>query len=183
MVAWRRDKYEPMGGPAGGNGGRGGHVVIESTHDLNTLVDFRFKSKFQAPSGQKGGPKGMHGKNAEDLIIRVPVGTVIKDAKTKVVIADLIAADQRVMVAEGGHGGRGNAMLATPTRRAPHHCEPGQPGVARNLELELKILADVGIIGLPNAGKSTWKAVSRFCRISTTRNVVRAAKMRRRVVN
>jgi len=159
MVAWRREKYEPMGGPAGGNGGRGGHVVVESTNDLNTLIDFRFKSIFQAPNGQRGGPKSMHGKNAEDLIIRVPVGTVIKDAKTGAVVADLALEGQKVMVAEGGHGGRGNSVLASPTRRAPHFCEPGQTGVARRLEFELKILADVGLIGLPNAGKSTLLSV------------------------
>lgn len=159
MVAWRREKYEPLGRPAGGNGGRGGHVFIEATADLSTLVDFRFKSKFEALPGQRGGPKSMHGKNANDLIIRVPIGTVIKDAASGEVIADLVANGQRVIVAEGGAGGRGNSMMASATRRAPHFCEPGQSGIKRRLELELKILADVGIIGLPNAGKSTLLSV------------------------
>lgn len=159
IVAWRREKYEPMGGPAGGSGGRGGHVFVESSDDLSTLIDFRFKSKFAAAHGGRGRPKGMHGRAAPDLIIKVPVGTVIKDRESGEVIADLVAAKQRVMVAEGGAGGRGNALLSTPTRRAPHFCEPGQRGVLRQLELELKILADVGIIGLPNAGKSTLLSV------------------------
>ncbi len=159
MVAWRRDKYEPNGGPAGGNGGRGGAVYIEATPDLNTLIDFRFKNKFAAENGAKGGPKSMHGKAGHDLTIKVPMGTVVRDAKTKKIVADLTEANQRVLVAEGGKGGRGNAVLATASHRAPHWCEPGQPGVFRELELELKILADVGIIGLPNAGKSTLLSV------------------------
>ncbi|HEY9712320.1 MAG TPA: GTPase ObgE [Chroococcales cyanobacterium] len=159
IVAWRREKYEPMGGPAGGNGGRGGSVYLEATEDLNTLIDFRFKRKFEASNGARGRPKGMHGKGAEDLTIKVPVGTLVRDAETKSVIADLVRSGQRVLVAEGGKGGLGNVMLASPTKRAPHHCEPGQPGIERKLELELKVLADVGIIGLPNAGKSTLLSV------------------------
>lgn len=159
IVAWRREKYEPMGGPAGGNGGRGGHVFIEATNDLNTLIDFRYKMRFQADNGQRGGPKGKHGKNADDLVIKVPAGTLVRDATYGNVVADLVHVGQRVLVAEGGRGGRGNVMLATPTRRAPHFCEPGERGVTRKLELELKILADVGIIGLPNAGKSTLLSV------------------------
>lgn len=159
IVAWRREKYEPLGGPAGGNGGRGGNIYLQATGDMSTLLDFRYKSKYIAPAGQRGGPKNMHGKGAKDITVRVPVGTVIKDADSGLVIADLVVQNQRIMVAQGGKGGRGNAMLATPTRRAPHHCEPGQPGVRRNLKLELKVLADVGIIGLPNAGKSSFLAV------------------------
>jgi GTPase len=155
MVAWRREKYEPMGGPAGGDGGRGGSVIIEATPDLNTLIDFRYKQTFEALPGGKGRPKSMHGKDSDDLIIRVPVGTLVRDLKDGKIIADLIHPGDRVMVAEGGRGGRGNARLASPTRRAPYFCEPGQPGIERDLELELKLLADVGIIGLPNAGKST----------------------------
>jgi len=158
-IAWRREKYEPMGGPAGGNGGRGGHVFVEATNDLNTLLDFRFNSKFKATPGMRGRSKGMHGKAGEDMVIRVPAGTVVKDAETGDTVADLVKDGQRIMVAEGGKGGRGNAMLASPTRRAPHFCEPGQKGITRQLELELKILADVGIIGLPNAGKSTLLSV------------------------
>lgn len=159
MVAWRREKYEPLGGPAGGNGGRGGSVYLEATNDLSTLIDFRYKHKFLANPGKKGGPKSMHGRKADDLIIRVPVGTVVRDAETGEQIADLVAPGHRIMVAEGGMGGRGNAQLATHAQKAPHYCEPGQPGVFRRLELELKILADVGIIGLPNAGKSTLLSV------------------------
>ena len=159
-VMWRKEKYEPMGGPYGGNGGRGGSVFIEATLDLSTLVDFRFKQKFEAEPGIKGGNKNCHGKGGKDIVIRVPVGTVIRDLDKDKVIADLIKAGQRVMVAEGGYGGKGNCELATPTKRAPHYCEPGQPGIARRLQMTLKLLADVGIIGLPNAGKSTLLAAA-----------------------
>jgi GTP-binding protein len=157
-VAWRREKYEPMGGPAGGNGGKGGHVYIEASKDVNTLIDFRFKKKFLAAPGQKGGSALRSGKAAEDLIIKVPVGTLIRDSERDQLIVDLSSPGMRVLVAEGGKGGRGNATFATPTRRAPHFCEPGEPGVIRHLELELKLLADVGLVGLPNAGKSTLLA-------------------------
>jgi GTPase len=159
IVAWRREKYEPMGGPAGGNGGRGGHIYFEATRDINTLIDFRFKKRIEASIGERGRNKGMHGKNAEDTIVRVPIGTVIKDAETGDVIADLVLDKQRAMVAQGGRGGRGNTMLASNNMRAPHFCEPGEAGIERKLELELKILADIGVTGLPNAGKSTLLSV------------------------
>lgn len=159
MVAWRREKYEPMGGPFGGNGGRGGHIYFEATRDLNTLIDFRFKKRIEGRHGEKGRTKSMHGKNAEDTVVRVPIGTLIKDAETGDVIADLVLEGQRAMVAQGGRGGRGNTMLASPQMRAPHFCEPGEAGIERKLELELKILADVGVTGLPNAGKSTLLSV------------------------
>ena len=159
LVAWRREKYEPMGGPAGGNGGRGGHVYLEASRDLSTLIDFRYRSIFEADHGARGGPKARHGRQGEDLTIKVPIGTVARDLASQQVIADLVEDGQRVLIAEGGKGGRGNAQLASPTRRAPHFCEPGQPGVGRELELELKLLADVGIVGLPNAGKSTLLSV------------------------
>ncbi|MBI2812560.1 MAG: GTPase ObgE [Candidatus Melainabacteria bacterium] len=159
IVAWRREKYEPMGGPAGGNGGRGGHIYFEATRDINTLIDFRFKKRIEARVGERGRNKGMHGKNAEDTIVRVPVGTVIKDAETGDIIADLVLDHQRAMVAQGGRGGRGNTMLSSPQMRAPHFCEPGEAGIERKLELELKVLADIGVIGLPNAGKSTLLSV------------------------
>lgn len=159
MVAWRREKYEPLGGPAGGNGGRGGHVFLEATTSSNTLVEFKFKSTFQADNGDRGGPKGAHGRQGKDLIIKVPVGTLVIDNEDNHVIGDLVMEGQKVMVAEGGRGGRGNAMMATPTRRAPYFCEPGQPGIERKLTLELKLLADVGLVGLPNAGKSTLLSV------------------------
>lgn len=159
IVAWRREKYEPMGGPAGGNGGRGGHIYFEATRDLNTLIDFKFKKRIEARIGERGRSKNQHGKNAEDTVVRVPVGTVIKDAETGDTIADLVLHGQKAMVAQGGRGGRGNTMLASPTMRAPHYCEPGEAGIERKLELELKILADIGVIGLPNAGKSTLLSV------------------------
>ncbi|MBS2008162.1 MAG: GTPase ObgE [Cyanobacteria bacterium SZAS TMP-1] len=157
-IGWRKEKYEPLGGPAGGNGGRGGSVFIEATSDLSTLIDFRFKAKFVAENGIKGGNKNRHGRAGQDIIIRVPVGTTVKDKETNRVIADLTKAGEKVLVAQGGYGGVGNTELATPTTRAPHFCEPGEPGITRKLELTLKLLADVGIIGLPNAGKSTLLA-------------------------
>ncbi|MCC6981521.1 MAG: GTPase ObgE [Candidatus Melainabacteria bacterium] len=159
VIAWRREKYEPLGGPAGGNGGRGGHVYIEATNDLTTLVEFRFKANFEADHGERGRSKNQHGKQGKDLVIRVPVGTLVKDQTDGHVVADLIAPGQKALVAEGGRGGRGNTMMATSTRRAPYYCEPGERGVDRKLELELKLLADVGLIGLPNAGKSTLLSV------------------------
>ncbi|HEY9868793.1 MAG TPA: GTPase ObgE [Candidatus Obscuribacterales bacterium] len=158
IVAWRREKYEPLGGPAGGNGGRGGHVYLEADPDMATLIDFRYRSQFQAQNGERGGPKGMHGAHGQDLVIRVPPGTVVRDITSNRVIADLVEPGQRALLAEGGRGGRGNAQLATPTRRAPAYCEPGEPGIERELELELKLIADVGIVGMPNAGKSTLLA-------------------------
>lgn len=159
MVAWRREKYVPMGGPAGGDGGKGGDVYIEATTDLNTLLDFRYMSIFKAGDGEKGGPKNMHGKHGKDTTILVPCGTIVRDADTGLAIADLTEAGQRVLVASGGRGGRGNARFVSSTRQAPQFSEPGEPGIERDLELELKLLADVGIIGLPNAGKSTLISV------------------------
>ncbi len=159
MIAWRREKYEPLGGPAGGDGGRGGDVILEADQQLSTLLDFRYKSRYDAQSGAKGGPKNKYGKSAEPLLIKVPVGTVVRDSESGAVIADLSTTGQKVLVAEGGLGGRGNTKLVSPTRRAPHYCEPGQPGIERQLELELKLLADVGVIGLPNAGKSSLLSI------------------------
>lgn len=158
-IAWRREKYEPLGGPAGGNGGRGGHVYIEATPDLTTLIEFKFKSDYEGEFGEKGRQKNQHGKQGKDITIKVPVGTLVKDARDGRIVADLVAPGQKVLVAEGGRGGRGNSMMATPTKRSPYYCEPGEVGVERQLELELKLLADVGVIGLPNAGKSTLLSV------------------------
>jgi len=154
-LAWRREKYEPMGGPAGGNGGRGGNVYLVATRDMRTLLDFHYKTQFEAPHGQKGGSKNKTGRAGEDLIIRVPVGTVVTDVNSSKTIADLTSEEQKVLVAQGGRGGRGNATMATPTHRAPHHCEPGEAGVKRTLRLVLKLIADIGLVGLPNAGKSS----------------------------
>lgn len=155
MVAWRREKYVDKGGPAGGDGGRGGDVYLVATEDMSTLMDFKFKSVFKAENGENGGIKNMHGRCAKDLFIHVPVGTVVKDVKTGNIIADLIHDRQTVLVAKGGRGGRGNARFATAQKRAPQFCEPGEPSIERELELELKLIADVGLLGMPNAGKST----------------------------
>jgi GTP-binding protein len=159
IVAWRKEKYEPMGGPFGGTGGRGGNVYLQATRDMSTLLDFRYQKEFKAKPGERGGPKKMAGKNAPDLIIKVPQGTLVKDADTQDLIADLTKDGDKVLVAEGGRGGRGNADLVSPRNRAPYFCEPGEQGIHRTLELELKLLADVGIVGLPNAGKSTLLSV------------------------
>lgn len=159
MVAWRREKFVPHGGPAGGDGGNGGNVFIEATQDLHTLLDFKYKSQFKAGAGERGRSKNQHGKNGEDLIIHVPCGTVLYDAETNQPIADLIREGERVLVAAGGRGGRGNSRFTSSTRQAPQFAEPGEPGIHRELILELKLLADVGLIGLPNAGKSTLISV------------------------
>ena len=155
MVAWRREKYVDKGGPAGGDGGRGGDVYLIADENMSTLMDFKHKSVFKAEGGENGGIKNMHGRCAKDLYIKVPVGTVVKDIKTGNIIADLKENEQTVLVAKGGRGGRGNARFATAQKRAPQFCEPGEPPIERELFLELKLIADVGLLGMPNAGKST----------------------------
>lgn len=156
MVAWRREKYVDKGGPAGGDGGKGGDVYLIADENMSTLMDFKYKSVFKADSGENGGIKNCHGRCAKDLYIKVPVGTVVKDAKSGNIIADLIHHEQKVLVAQGGRGGRGNARFATSQKRAPQFCEPGEPPIERELFLELKLIADVGLLGMPNAGKSTF---------------------------
>ncbi|MCL4515913.1 MAG: GTPase ObgE [Firmicutes bacterium] len=154
-VGFRREKYVPAGGPAGGDGGRGGSVIAEVDPGLSTLLDFRYRQHYKAASGEHGMGSDMHGKNAGDLVIKVPPGTIIRNAETGEVIADLTRPGQRVIIARGGRGGRGNARYATPTRQAPRFAEMGEPGEGLWCELELKLLADVGLAGYPNVGKSS----------------------------
>lgn len=156
MVAWRREKYVDKGGPAGGDGGKGGDVWLIADENMSTLMDFKYKSVFKADSGENGGIKNCHGHGAKDLYIKVPVGTVVRDVKTGNAIADLVEHEQKVLVAKGGRGGRGNARFSTAQNRAPQFCEPGEPPIERELILELKLIADVGLLGMPNAGKSTF---------------------------
>ncbi|AEM73185.1 GTPase obg [Caldicellulosiruptor acetigenus 6A] len=160
IVAFRREKYVPAGGPAGGDGGKGGDVIFVADRELNTLLDFKYKRHYKAQNGERGGPNNMHGKDGEDLIIKVPVGTVIKDAETGEIIADLSREGDRAIVAHGGRGGRGNAHFATSTRQVPRFAEVGEKGDELWVILELKVLADVGLIGYPNVGKSTFLSVA-----------------------
>lgn len=154
-VSYRREKYIPKGGPDGGDGGDGGDVIFEVDGSLRTLMDFRYKKKHAAGSGGDGGTNNCHGRDGEDLIIKVPPGTFVKEAETGKKIADLVSDGQRVVAARGGRGGKGNSRFATPTRQAPNFAEPGQEGQEMWVVLELKLLADVGLVGFPNVGKST----------------------------
>lgn len=155
MVCFRREKYVPAGGPSGGNGGYGGSVIFKSVENLQTLLDFRYKHRFKAEDGDRGGPNNCTGASGEDLIIEVPCGTTIYDAETSELIGDLTEPNQTLLVAKGGKGGLGNKHFLSNSNRAPEYALPGLPGEIRLLSLELKLLAEVGIIGLPNAGKST----------------------------
>jgi len=155
VVAWRREKFVPMGGPAGGDGGDGGSVVLIVDEGLSTLLDFRYRTEYRAPSGERGGSKDMYGKGGEDLRLRVPPGTQVFDDETGALLADLQTAGQIYVVARGGRGGRGNIHFATATDRAPRRADPGTPGQERTVRLELKLLADVGLLGFPNVGKSS----------------------------
>ncbi|MFJ5715515.1 GTPase ObgE [Neobacillus sp. NPDC093127] len=159
MVAFRREKYVPKGGPAGGDGGKGANVVFEVAEGLRTLMDFRYQRHFKAPRGEHGMSKGQHGRGAKDMIVKVPPGTVVMDAETNEVIADLVEDGQQAVIAKGGRGGRGNTRFATPANPAPEIAENGEPGQERDVILELKLLADVGLVGFPSVGKSTLLSV------------------------
>lgn len=154
-MAFRREKYIPMGGPYGGSGGKGSDIIFEVDEGLNTLVDLRYNHAIKGKKGQNGEGKAKQGKNAEDVIVRVPIGTVITDAETNLIIADLTKKDDRVVVAYGGRGGRGNMAFATRTNPAPSFAENGEPGECKKVKIELKLLADVGLVGMPSVGKST----------------------------
>jgi GTP-binding protein len=162
IVAWRREKYIPMGGPAGGDGGKGGSVFLETTPELSTLVEFRFKRSFAADSGKAGGNSNKSGRSGDDLTIMVPVGTIVYrtlEGKPETFLADLTTPGERAQVAKGGRGGLGNQHFATAVRQAPRFSEKGEPGERCSLRLELRLLADCGIVGVPNAGKSTLLSV------------------------
>ena len=154
-MAFRREKYVEMGGPFGGNGGKGSDIKFVVDEGLNTLVDLRYQKQIKGSKGENGQGKGMHGAKADDVIIKVPLGTVIKDLETGFVIADLVNKDDQVVAASGGRGGRGNMAFATKSNPAPHFCENGEPGEVRSVKIELKLLADVGLVGMPSVGKST----------------------------
>jgi GTPase len=154
-VAFRREKYVPAGGPAGGNGGKGGSIIFRSVEHLQTLLDFRYNHRFKGEDGERGGPKNCTGANGKDMVVEVPCGTVVYDAVTGGIIGDLTEPEQTLVVAAGGKGGLGNKHFLSNSNRAPEYCLPGLMGEIKSLRLELKLLAEVGIIGLPNAGKST----------------------------
>ena len=155
-VSFRRELYVPNGGPDGGDGGRGGDVIFEVDKGLNTLVDFRHKTKYKAQDGEEGGKKRCHGKDAKDLILKVPEGTVIREAETNKVIADMSGENQRQIILKGGKGGLGNMHFATSTMQVPKYAQPGKPSQELWVNLELKVIADVGLVGFPNVGKSTF---------------------------
>lgn len=157
-VSFHREKFVAAGGPDGGDGGRGGNIVFQVDDNLSTLADFRYKRKYSAPNGEDGLGKRCSGKNAEDLVIRVPRGTLVKDAETGRIIAD-VSSDEPQIIAKGGKGGWGNIHFATPTRQTPRFAKPGMPGESMEVQLELKLLADVGLVGYPNVGKSTLVSV------------------------
>ena len=155
IVSFRREKYVPLGGPDGGDGGRGGSVILEVDEGLNTLLDFKYKKIYRGENGTHGQGANQMGKDGKDLIVRVPPGTVVKDRATGRIIGDLVNHKEQLVVAQGGRGGRGNARFANPQRKAPSFAEAGEKGEEKELELELKLLADVGLVGFPNVGKST----------------------------
>ena len=154
-VSFRREKYVPNGGPDGGDGGKGGEVIFQVVEGLNTLTYFRHRRKYAAENGEEGKKRNCHGKNGEDIIVKVPAGTIIRDAQTDKVIADMSGGNTRQVILRGGRGGKGNQNYATATMQAPKYAQPGQPGIELEVRLELKVIADVGLVGFPNVGKST----------------------------
>ena len=154
-VAFRREKYVPKGGPAGGNGGRGGNIIVQAHHNLNTLLDFRYKKKYKADNGDKGGASLKDGKDGKDVIIKVPPGTIIRDFRSEKILFDLDGDGKEIILAKGGKGGKGNSNFATSTNQTPRFAEEGKPGEQKKVILELKLIADVGLVGFPNVGKST----------------------------
>ncbi|NOX88906.1 MAG: GTPase ObgE [Calditrichaeota bacterium] len=154
-VSFHREKYVPKGGPDGGDGGHGGSIVIKGNRNLRTLRDFTYQKLYKAGRGQHGMGDNRHGKRGKDIVLEVPLGTTVKDAETGEILGDIVEDGQQVIAAKGGKGGRGNARFATSTHRSPREWEPGEPGEDRWIELELKLIADIGLVGLPNAGKST----------------------------
>lgn len=155
VVAWRREKFIPKGGPTGGNGGKGGSIILESDTEISSLDWFRHRRLIKAKNGADGGSSSCHGRDGESLILKVPCGTLVKDAKTQEVLHDFTEDGERWILCKGGKGGRGNETFKTPTNRAPNQCTPGTYGEEKTIELELKLIADVGLVGFPNAGKST----------------------------
>jgi GTP-binding protein len=155
-VHFMRQKYMPKMGPDGGDGGRGGHVFFEATHDMQSLLDFKYRARYEANNGDKGMGSDCNGRDGEDLLVKVPVGTTLKDAETGNFLADLVEPGVKVLLMRGGRGGLGNMNFATASRQAPDFAQPGEPGEHRRITLELKLLADVGLVGFPNAGKSTF---------------------------
>ncbi|EKQ55115.1 MULTISPECIES: GTPase ObgE [unclassified Clostridium] len=154
-ISFRREKYVPLGGPDGGDGGKGGSIIFQVETGITTLLDFKYKKKFIAEPGENGGGSKCYGKDGEDLYIKVPMGTIIREAESNKIIADLSHKGQELVLLKGGKGGKGNVKFATATKQAPHYAEPGMPGDELNIILELKLLADVGLLGFPNVGKST----------------------------
>lgn len=159
ITSFRREKFVPMGGPDGGDGGRGGDIIVVGDNNLSTLLDYTYRDSWAAPDGEHGSGSNKTGRSGSDVVLPVPVGTIIRDLQTSELLGEILEHDQRIVVAHGGRGGKGNSHFATPTHQSPREYQPGEDGETRTLELELKLIADVGLVGQPNAGKSTLLSV------------------------